>query len=222
MLKLIPHWGYSPQPGSTYYLQKLSHDIFGIVDHSTGDTSIYICDERVGPKNTDHTLSYLTHYLFASGQVPSWVKRLHLFMDNACSTNKNCYAMAWAMEMVQQEKLDFIRISFMIAGHTKFAPDLLFSKVSRSFSRSDVFSTKELVKVARQFATVTHDKGNVVRQWRTNLDKYSKFPGIHDKHDIIFVRNPTTHYVMVKTHNLCFQGSLENGKIHVTKDYTLE
>ena len=143
-------------------------------------------------------------------------------MDNACSANKNCYAMAWAIEMVQQEKLDFIWISFMIAGHTKFAPVLLFSKVSQPFSRSDGFSTKELVEVAGQFATVTHDEGNVVRQWRTNLERYSKFPGIRDKHDFIFVRNPTTHSVMVKTPNLCFQGSLENGKIHVTKEYTLE
>ena len=30
MGKLIPYWGYSPQPGSAYYLQKLNHDVFGI------------------------------------------------------------------------------------------------------------------------------------------------------------------------------------------------
>ena len=35
MSKLVPSWGMSPQPGSTYYLQKLSHDIFGIDDYST-------------------------------------------------------------------------------------------------------------------------------------------------------------------------------------------
>ena len=33
MSKLVPYWGLSAQPGSTYYLQKLSHDIFRIVDH---------------------------------------------------------------------------------------------------------------------------------------------------------------------------------------------
>lgn len=38
--------------------------------------------------------------------IPHWIslklnKRVHIFMDNACSTNKNCYTMAWAMEMVQ-------------------------------------------------------------------------------------------------------------------------
>ena len=34
--KLVTYLGFSPQPGSTYHLQKLSHDISGIVNHSTG------------------------------------------------------------------------------------------------------------------------------------------------------------------------------------------
>lgn len=55
----------------------------------------------------------------------------------------------------------------------KFAPDLLFSKVSQSLSRSDVFSTRELLEISGQFATVVQDKGNIVRQWRPNLAKYS-------------------------------------------------
>ena len=30
MGKLVHYWGESPQPGSTYYYQKLNHDVFGI------------------------------------------------------------------------------------------------------------------------------------------------------------------------------------------------
>lgn len=67
MSKLIPSWGYSPQPGSTYYLQKLSHDILGIVNHSDNSSAIYIFDEHAAPKNTDHTISYITDYLCKSG-----------------------------------------------------------------------------------------------------------------------------------------------------------
>ena len=74
MSKLVPYWGQSPQPGSTYYLQKLSHDIFGVVNHATNDSTVYLLDERVGPKNTDHTISYLTHYI---SQLPSWIHRIH-------------------------------------------------------------------------------------------------------------------------------------------------
>ena len=63
MSKLVPYWGQSPQSGSTYYLQKLSHDIFGVVNHATNDSTVYLLDKRVGPKNTNHTISYLTHYI---------------------------------------------------------------------------------------------------------------------------------------------------------------
>jgi len=45
MSELIPSWGMSPQPGSAYYLQNLSNDIFGTVDHSTGESQTYIFDE---------------------------------------------------------------------------------------------------------------------------------------------------------------------------------
>ena len=38
--KLIPHWGRSAQPGSTYYLQKVSIEIFGIVDHRNEETHV--------------------------------------------------------------------------------------------------------------------------------------------------------------------------------------
>ena len=104
MCKLIPYWGLSPQPGSTYYLQKLNHDIFGIVNQGSSSSTVYMFDERIGPKNTDHTISYLTKYI---SSLPNWVRRVHIFLDNASSTNKNCYMMSWAYEMVQQRRVDF-------------------------------------------------------------------------------------------------------------------
>lgn len=81
MGKLIPNWGQSAQPGSTYYLQKLHHDILGIVNHASGSSAVYLFDERAGPKNTDHTISYLTHYSapFQSGcaeSIFSWIIRV--------------------------------------------------------------------------------------------------------------------------------------------------
>ena len=60
MCKLVPYWGCSAEPGSTFYLQKLNHDIFGIVNHGSGCSTVYLFDERVGPKNTDITQYYLT------------------------------------------------------------------------------------------------------------------------------------------------------------------
>lgn len=216
MSKLLPNWGLSPQPGSTYYLQKLSHDIFGIVNHSDGKSAIYIFDECCGPKNTDHTMSYLTHFLCESGEVPSWVRKVH----NTSSTNKNCYTMGWANEMVQQGKFDFIRISFLIAGHTKFAPDLLFSKLSQTFTRSDIFTITELGKIAEQYAFVVIDEGERVYQWRSSLEKYSTLPGIRDLHDFIFVRQPGSD-VKLKVCPLCYTGPISDSSFHVKRSYSL-
>lgn len=41
MQKLVPHWGCSPQPGATYHLQKMSHDVFGIADHSNEHSTLH-------------------------------------------------------------------------------------------------------------------------------------------------------------------------------------
>ena len=70
MTKVIPFWGSSAQPGMTYYQRKVSHDLFGIVDHRDDSNYVSVFDERVGPKNTDHTVSLLSYYLFHSGLVP--------------------------------------------------------------------------------------------------------------------------------------------------------
>ena len=40
MCKLVPYWGMSPQPGSTYYLQKLNHDILLLL---TMLPSLHLC-----------------------------------------------------------------------------------------------------------------------------------------------------------------------------------
>ena len=137
----------------------MSYDIYGIVDHRDESGHLYILNETIGPKNTDHSFSYIMHYLMSTGKVPRWVRRVHVFMDNAGSMNKNQYMMAAILEIVQLKVLDFLRISFMVAGHTKFAPDLLFSVTARDFNVSDVFNESELITVMEKHATVVFDTG---------------------------------------------------------------
>lgn len=69
--KLIPSWGKTKQPGSTYYLQKVSHGIFGVTDHSNNNSVVYLFDECSGLKNTDH----LTQYWYQFHYHP-WIRRL--------------------------------------------------------------------------------------------------------------------------------------------------
>lgn len=64
--KLIPHWGYSPQPGTTYYKQKLSNDIFGIVAHTTPSRYLFAIvwhESAAGAKTADHTITFLDKFI---------------------------------------------------------------------------------------------------------------------------------------------------------------
>ena len=167
---------------------------------TTNKSAVYLFDERIGPKNTDHTVSYLTHYLTS---LPDFVRRLHLFLDNASSTNKKCFTMAWAWEMVQQGKFDSICISFMIPGHTKFVPDQLFSKIAKIYNKSDMFTTVELQNVVLQYADVVVDNGNIVSDRRIKLS----FPGIRSLYDFLFLKNWVTGKVVSK---VCYSGNYTN------------
>ena len=214
MCKLVPYWGMTAQPGCTYYLQKLNHDLFGIVNHGSNSSAVYLFNETMGPKNTDHTVTYLGDYI---SKLPTWIKRIHLFLDNASSTNKHFYTMAWAMEMVQQGKVSFLRVSFLIAGHTKFSPDLLFSRIAQTYNKSDVFTTAELGEIVARYATVVIDDGTMVCDWRSVLTKYSKLPGIRSLHDFIFTMHPVTQKVVAKVRSKCYEGRFSDATINVIR-----
>jgi len=225
MQKLVPYWGQSPQPGSTYYLQKLSHDIFGIVDHRDNHSTIYIFDETVGPKNTDHTISLLTYYIRNGETLPLWIKRVHVFLDNTGSTNKNAYFMGWAMEMVQHKMLDYLRISFLIAGHTKFDVDRLFSVTAKSYNSSDVFNTQELISVMSQSDNITAllENGNLILNWREKVaTKYTKLPGIRERHDFIIVRSPDTGCATMLVRDHCYGGAAQKSTMKLNSDVSSE
>lgn len=128
--------------------------------------------------------------------------------------------LGWASELVQQGRFGFIRMSFLIAGHTKFTPDLLISQVSQTFSRSDVFNTAELGGIAQQNADVVIDKGDKVQPWREALMKNSTLPGISELHDFVFTRNPGCD-VRQKVRPLCYTGRLKDSPFHVKRGYRL-
>ena len=213
--KLTPYWGSSAQPGSTYYLQKVSHDVFGLIDHRAGEKHITLFDERIGPKNTDHTISILQGYIKKITELHPWLRRVLIFLDNAASTNKNRYLFSWGMEIVEQRTLDYVRFCFMVAGHTKFAPDRLFAQVSNSYNRSDVFTIDELKDICALHAHTTIEDGAAVMQWRKTLCiKYSDLPGTRKYHDYLIARSYDQSIVM-KVRESCCKGSFSKSPLRV-------
>jgi len=99
--------------------------------------------------------------------------------------------------------------------YDKFAPDLLFSNIAKTYAKSDVFTTDELSRIIGQYATVTEDDGEIVCDWRNSLDKYSTLPGIRRLHYFIYTINSVTNSVVAKVRPLCYTGSFTNATIHV-------
>ena len=74
----------------------------------------------------------------------------------------------------------------MAAGHTKFAPDQMFSVLACAYYAFDVFNEKQLRDVISRHAAVVVDNGKIVRSRREVVgEKYSGLPGIRDLHDVL-------------------------------------
>ena len=70
-----------------------------------------------------------------------------------------------------------------------------------------VFNTEELKgEIALHADDVVVDQGEIVCDWRTNLTKYSKLPGIRSLHDFVFAKN-VTGGIVCKIRRLCYTGS---------------
>lgn len=180
--------------------------LFGIVDRRNESSAVYIFDERVG-----HTTPYLLHYLKSTGKVPAWVKRVHVFLDKAGSTMSSC------MELVELRVLDYLRVSFMIPGHTKFAPDLLFSKIAGVYHKSDVFNKADLECTVLPYAAVFVDSGRIVRT------KYTNLLGIHMLHDFISIaKAPSPNGVLMKVREKCYSGALRDTPTKVMTGFSTD
>jgi hypothetical protein len=210
--KLTPHWGFSAQPSETYYLRKLSHTIFGIVDHALANNAVYVVDERVGgSKNGDITISLINHYIHQ--ELPPWARNLCLFMDNG-ATNKNQFMIQWGINVVERGDYDTIRMCYFVPGHGKNDADRLFSRISNAFDNNDVFDTEQLVALIQDTIDPTgiciqinnHDIVN----WKELLaKKYITFKEIKRNRDFLIKRNPKGK-VVVYHKTCCYMGDYAN------------
>lgn len=113
------------------------------------------------------------------------------------------------MELVSRGVISHVHISFMIAGHTNFAPDRLFATIGSAYKVADVFTIGELKSLSAPSATTIIESGQNVLTWRDTLgEKYSDLPGVRKLHDFLFIKAHTGQVVM-KVREQCF-----NGRIH--------
>ena len=117
--------------------------------------------------------------------------------------------------MVSSGELDHIHISFMIAGHTKFAPDRLFSTIGCAYKTEDVFTIGDLKSICDKSATCYIETGERVLTWRSTLgEKYSELPGVRKYHDFLVVKAHDGRVVM-KVRENCFSGTWKDSPLRM-------
>jgi hypothetical protein len=186
----------------------LSHNIFGIVDHTLAKNAVYVIDERAGgAKNADFTISLVDHYIHQ--QIPLWARHLCLFMDNG-ATNKNQFMIQWAMELVERSDYGSIRMCFFVPGHGKNDVDRLFSRISHAFNNNDVFVTEHLLRLIRDTLGPSdkciHASSRDIVNWKGLLtQKYTSLKEIKSYRDFLIKRNAKGR-VVVYHKECCYAG----------------
>ena len=119
------------------------------------------------------------------------------------------------MEMVSNGTLDHLHISFMIAGHTKFAPDRLFSSIGSAYKAADIFTVDELQSLCARSAQTLIEKGENTLAWRETIStKYSDLPGVRKFHNFLIVMKHDGVAVM-KVHEHCYHGPWKDSPLRV-------
>ena len=184
------------QPGPIFFKTPRKCGIFGVMCEGITRQVNYLIDEAsaVG-KGANATISYVHHHFEQHGLGET---RAHLHADNCSGQNKNNYFL-WYLAWRTISKLHHtINYSFMIAGHTKFAPDRCFGLIKCAYKVNYISSIYEFAQMVDTSSAVgvnkaqlvgTHD-GRVivpVYDWASFLSPYfNKLPNIKKYHHFRF------------------------------------
>lgn len=125
-------------------------------------------------------------------------KHLQLNADNCAGQNKNNYLLWYLSWRVDTGLHTTVELSFLLAGHTKFAPDWCFGLIKRLFRRTKVSCLKDISDVVENSTQqginipqlVGDESGKVfipVYDWvNFLLPVYTKFVGLKKQHHFLF------------------------------------
>ena len=112
----------------------------------------YLIDEayNVG-KGANSIISMLHHFFEVHGLGET---SAHLHADNCTGQNKNRFMMYYLMWRCMTGLHDHITISFLLVGHTKFAPDWCFGLLKQSFRRTKIGDLEDIANCVAQSSFV--------------------------------------------------------------------
>ena len=140
------HFPYSPQqPGQLF---SRTPSLFGVCCEATTSQVNYLIDESdMAGKGANTIISLVHDYLEKHGKGE---KHLLLHADNCVGQNKNNAFMQYLAWRVITKRNYSVQVSFMLVGHTKFAPDRFFGLFKRQFRRATVDTMYDIIRVMKE------------------------------------------------------------------------
>ena len=92
-----------------------------------------------------NTIISMLHHFFTNhglGEIS-----VHLHADNCSGQNKNRFMMYYLMRRILAGLHHEIKLSFLIVGHTKFAPDWCFGLAKQCFQQSHMSSLDDIANM---------------------------------------------------------------------------
>ena len=147
------HYPANPlQPGPVYFLTPRKCGVFGIVTESIPRQTNYLIDEAMSTGKGANTIISLLHHFFSVHGFGETTTHLHA--DNCTGQNKNNFMLRYLMWRTLVGLHKSITLSFLMVGHTKFAPDWCFGLFKQLFRRSKVDCIDDIASVVDQSADV--------------------------------------------------------------------
>lgn len=137
------HYPSNPlQPGPIYFKTPRKCALFGVCSEGLPRQVNFLIDEAVScGKGANATISYM-HYFFLNYGVGE--TDVHLNADNCAGQNKNNYFLWYYAWRTIKKLHSTILSSYLLPGHTKFAPDWCFGLSKQAISKDFVSSLFEL------------------------------------------------------------------------------
>ena len=221
------HFPNNPQqPGPAYFLTARKCQLFGVTCEPTGVQMNYLIDESetIG-KGANATISLLHHFLEVHGLKEA---NLLLHADNCVGQNKNNALIHYLMWLVATGRYQSVQLSFMLAGHTKFAPDRHFGLIKKAYHRTRVDTISSIQRVVENSSICGANKAQLIRgtdgnvhvhyyDWSEFLKQYYKtIPSLTKYHNFI-VRHDHPAKIIIKEHSQAAEESLIIGTRPVPK-----
>ena len=155
------------QVGPIYFKSPRKAHIFGVCCEAIPRQVNYLIDEADFTEKNSATIISLLDHFFTNHALGE--KVVQLTADNCVAQNKNNAFLQYLMYRVLTGLHDRIELSFMVVGHTKFAPDGYFGLIKKKYRRSNVYTYDQMANVIE--TSTANSNSNVCQRYRLTTTK---------------------------------------------------